>query len=81
MRPPLGDQPKFFDEPPGTGPAGTCLQPALPSRIGLSYTMFTMVNLSATPNVSTKGTANATFTVKNTGRAAGHHRPGVRGRA
>jgi beta-glucosidase len=69
---PLGDQPKFFDQLPGTGSGqGHAYNPLYPFGFGLSYTTFTKSNLSVTPEVSSHGTATATFTVSNTGSRSG----------
>jgi beta-glucosidase len=69
---PLGDQPKFFDQLPGTGSGqGHSYNPLYPFGYGLSYTTFSRNNLSVTPNVSSHGSATAQFTVTNTGTKAG----------
>jgi beta-glucosidase len=69
---PLGDQPKFFDQLPGTNfGQGSAYNPLYPFAFGLSYTTFTTSGLSATSSVSSDGTVDATFTVTNTGSRAG----------
>jgi beta-glucosidase len=69
---PLGDQPKFFDQLPGTGSGqGHAYNPLYPFGYGLSYTSFQTSNLSVTSTVSRHGTVRATFTVTNTGTVAG----------
>jgi beta-glucosidase len=69
---PLGDQPKFFDQLPGTGSGqGHAYNPLYPFGYGLSYTTFQTSNLSVTSTVSRRGMVTATFTVTNTGTAAG----------
>jgi beta-glucosidase len=69
---PLGDEPKFFDQLPGTNYGqGSGYNPLYPFAYGLSYTSFSVAGLSATPSVSRTGTVTATFTVTNTGSRAG----------
>jgi beta-glucosidase len=69
---PLGDQPKFFDQLPGTGSGqGHAYNPSYPFGFGLSYTTFQRSNLSVTPSVSRHGNATARFTVTNTGSRDG----------
>ena len=69
---PLGDQPKVFDQLPGTNSGqGSGYNPRWPFGFGLSYTTFVTSGLSVTGSVSRHGTATATFTVANTGSRAG----------
>jgi beta-glucosidase len=69
---PLGDQPKFFDQLPGTNfGQGSGYNPLYPFGYGLSYTTFNVTGLSAPASVSRAGTETATFTVSNTGSVAG----------
>jgi beta-glucosidase len=69
---PLGDQPKFFDQLPGTNfGQGSGYNPLYPFAFGLCYTTFSVSGLSATSSVSSTGTVTATFTVANTGSRAG----------
>jgi beta-glucosidase len=69
---PLGDEPKFFDQLPGTNSGqGSGYNPLYPFGYGLSYTTFAVSGLSATASVSRGGSVTATFTVANTGSVAG----------
>ena len=69
---PLGDEPKFFDQLPGTGSGpGHAYNPLYPFGYGLSYTTFNTSDLTVTSDVSQHGTATATFTVSNTGSVSG----------
>ncbi|MET0863389.1 MAG: glycoside hydrolase family 3 N-terminal domain-containing protein [Nakamurella sp.] len=69
---PLGDQPKFFDQLPGTGSGpGHAYNPAYPFGFGLSYTTFAHTALSVTASVSAKGSAQAKLIATNTGTVDG----------
>jgi beta-glucosidase len=69
---PLGDQPKVFDQLPGTNSGqGSAYNPRWPFGFGLSYTTFATSGLSVTGSVSRHGAATATFIVANTGSRAG----------
>jgi beta-glucosidase len=69
---PLGDEPKFFDQLPGTGSGqGHAYNPLYPFGFGLSYTTFQHSALTVTPSVSRHGTVKATVTVTNTGTRDG----------
>jgi beta-glucosidase len=69
---PLGDQPKVFDQLPGTNSGqGSGYNPLYPFGHGLSYTTFGVSGLSVTGGVASTGTVTATFTVANTGSRAG----------
>ena len=68
----LGDQPKFFDQLPGTNSGqGSGYNPRYPFGFGLSYTTFKTSGLSATATVPRNGAVTVTFTVANTGKRAG----------
>ena len=67
-----GDEPKFFDQLPGTNfGQGSGYNARWPFGFGLSYTTFQTSGLSVTGSVSRNGTATATFTVANTGSRDG----------
>lgn len=75
---PLGDEPKFFDQFPGTNSGngsgydpngGSTRQPLFQFGFGLSYTTFSTSGLSIAGPA--RGVVIATFTVKNTGTRAG----------
>jgi beta-glucosidase len=67
-----GDEPKFFDQLPGTNfGQGSGYNARYPFGVGLSYTTFETSDLSVSSSVSRRGTVTATFTVANTGSRAG----------
>jgi beta-glucosidase len=69
---PLGDQPKFFDQLPGTnGGQGSGYNPLYPFAFGLSYTTFAISGLAVTSSVTRHGIVTATFAVANTGGKQG----------
>jgi beta-glucosidase len=67
---PLGDEPKLFDQFPGTGSGhGSGYNPLYTFGFGLSYTTFSTGGLSISGPAA--GTVIASFTVKNTGSREG----------
>jgi beta-glucosidase len=67
-----GDQPKFFDQLPGTNfGQGSGYNPLFAFGTGLSYTTFGTSGLTTAATVSSRGTVTARFTVANTGHRAG----------
>jgi beta-glucosidase len=67
---PLGDEPKFFDQFPGTNSGnGSGYNPLFPFAFGLSYTTFSTSGLSIAGPAA--GVVTASFTVKNTGGREG----------
>ena len=69
---PLGDQPRFFDQLPGTGSGpGHAYNPLYPFGFGLTYTTFEHSDLSVSTTVSAYGWGSVRFTVKNTGSVDG----------
>jgi beta-glucosidase len=67
---PLGDEPKFFDQLPGTNSGnGSGYNPLYSFGFGLSYTTFSTSGLSISGPAA--GVVTATFTVANTGGREG----------
>jgi beta-glucosidase len=67
---PPGDEPKFFDQFPGTNSGnGSGYNPLFPFAFGLSYTTFSTSGLSIAGPAA--GVVTASFTVKNTGGREG----------
>jgi beta-glucosidase len=67
-----GDEPKFFDQLPGTNfGQGSGYNARYAFGFGLSYTTFQLSGLSVTGSVSRRGTVTATFTLANTGSRPG----------
>jgi beta-glucosidase len=67
-----GDQPKFFDQLPGTNfGQGSGYDPLFAFGTGLSYTSFQTSGLTTSGTSSTRGTVTVSFTVANTGARAG----------
>jgi beta-glucosidase len=69
---PIGDEPKFFDQLPGTnsGP-GSGYNPLFPFGFGLTYTTFRTAGLFVDSSTTRRGTVTATFTITNTGTRSG----------
>jgi len=69
---PAGDRPKFYDQLPGIySGQGSGYNPLYPIGYGLSYTSFSMANLSAPATVRAGGSITATVDLTNTGGRAG----------
>jgi beta-glucosidase len=67
-----GDQPKFFDQLPGTNfGQGSGYDPLFAFGTGLSYTSFRTSGLTTSGTSSTRRTVTVSFTVANTGARAG----------
>ncbi len=76
---PPGDEPKFFDQFPGTNSGnGSGYNPLYPFGFGLSYTTFSTSGLCR-QRPDGAGNVTASFTVAEHGQSRGRrHRPGVR---
>src|SRR5439155_12568356 len=67
-----GDEPKFFDQLPGTNYGqGSGYNARYPFGFGLSYTTFQTSDLSVPSSVSSTDSLTVTFTVANTGGRSG----------
>jgi beta-glucosidase len=67
-----GDEPKFFDQLPGTNSGqGSGYNARWPFGFGLSYTTFQTSGLTVTGSVKRDDSVTVTFTVANTGARAG----------
>jgi beta-glucosidase len=67
-----GDEPKFFDQLPGTNfGQGSGYNARWPFAFGLSYTTFQTSGLTVTGSAGPDDSVTATFTLANTGSRAG----------
>src|SRR5204863_479180 len=71
----LGDEPKFFDQLPGTNSgSGSGYNPLYPFGFGLPYTTFHVSGLSASSSISPRGSGSLSCTVPNSGARDGTDR-------